>query len=314
MDVDNIKIIYMATKQRTLAAPISFEGKGLHTGLQVKMTAMPAADNYGIVFRRVDIEGSPEVPALCEYVTDTSRGTTIEKGEAKVSTIEHIVSALWTLGVDNAIIEIDAPETPIMDGSAKEYAARINEVGTVEQSAERKYYEVLEKQVYTLPEKGVAIVLYPDDEFSVSVHVDYNSKVVGNQYAVYNPQDDYAAKIAPCRTFVFLHEIELLLKLGLIKGGSVESAIVVVEKPISDSTKKRICKVFGKDDIAVERGYLNHQRLRFDDEIARHKLLDILGDLALLGRRIKGHVEALRPGHYANTQMAAQLENKINAK
>ena len=171
----------MATKQRTLAASLSFEGKGLHTGLQVKMTVLPAAENNGIVFRRVDLEGAPEVPALCEYVTDTSRGTTIEKGEAKVSTIEHIVSALWTLGVDNAIVEIDAPETPIMDGSALEYAKSISAVGTVEQNAERKYYEVLEKQVYTLPEKGVAIVLYPDDEYSVSVHVDYNSKVVGNQ-------------------------------------------------------------------------------------------------------------------------------------
>ena len=174
----------MAIKQRTLAQPISFEGKGLHTGLQVKMTVNPAEDNTGIVFRRVDLEGCPEVPALCDYVTDTSRGTTIEKGAAKVSTIEHIMSALWTLDVDNAIVDINAPETPIMDGSAREYAQRILEVGTVEQSLERKYYEVTEKQVYTLPEKGVAIVLYPDDEFSVSVHVDYNSKVVGNQYAV----------------------------------------------------------------------------------------------------------------------------------
>ena len=301
----------MATKQRTLAAPISFEGKGLHTGLQVKMTAMPAADNYGIVFRRVDIEGSPEVPALCEYVTDTSRGTTIEKGEAKVSTIEHIVSALWTLGVDNAIIEIDAPETPIMDGSAKEYAARINEVGTVEQSAERKYYEVLEKQVYTLPEKGVAIVLYPDDEFSVSVHVDYNSKVVGNQYAVYNPQDDYAAKIAPCRTFVFLHELEPLMKMNLIKGGDLDNAIVVVENPVSDEQLNHLKEIFGKDDIRITGGYLNNQQLRANNELARHKLLDILGDFALLGMRIKGRVWATRPGHFANTEFMKELSRTI---
>jgi UDP-3-O-[3-hydroxymyristoyl] N-acetylglucosamine deacetylase/3-hydroxyacyl-[acyl-carrier-protein] dehydratase len=208
----------MATKQQTLAAAISFTGKGLHTGLQVEMTVHPAEENRGIVFRRVDLEGAPEVPALCEYVTDTSRGTTIEKGEAKVSTIEHIMSALWTLGVDNAVVDINAPETPIMDGSAREYAQRIIEVGIVEQEAERKYFEVTEKQVYTLTEKGIAIVIYPDDEFSVSVHVDYNSKVVGNQYAVYSKEDNYTEKIAMCRTFVFLHELEPLMKMNLIKG------------------------------------------------------------------------------------------------
>ena len=237
----------MATKQRTLASSISFEGKGLHTGLQVTMTVNPAEDNHGITFRRVDLEGEPEVPALCEYVTDTSRGTTIEKGAAKVSTIEHILSALWTLGVDNATIDINAPETPIMDGSAKEYAARISEVGTIEQTAERRYYEVTEKQVYTLPEKGVAIVLYPDDEFSVSVHVDYNSKVVGNQYATYNSADDYASNIAMCRTFVFLHELEPLMKMNLIKGGDLDNAIVVVENPVSDEQLDHLKKIFQKD-------------------------------------------------------------------
>ncbi len=301
----------MATKQRTLAAQLSFEGKGLHTGLQVKMKVLPADDNHGITFRRVDLEGTPEVPALCEYVTDTSRGTTIEKGEAKVSTIEHIMSALWTLGVDNAIIEIDAPETPIMDGSAREYAKAIIETGTVEQSSERKYYEVLEKQVYTLPEKGVAIVLYPDDEFSVSVHVDYNSKVVGNQYAVYNPADDYAAKIAPCRTFVFLHELEPLMKMNLIKGGDLDNAIVVVENPVSDEQLDHLKKIFNKEDIHITGGYLNNQQLRANNELARHKLLDILGDFALLGMRIKGRVWATRPGHFANTEFMKELSRVI---
>ena len=301
----------MATKQRTLAAPLSFEGKGLHTGLQVKMTVLPAAENNGIVFRRVDLEGAPEVPALCEYVTDTSRGTTIEKGEAKVSTIEHIVSALWTLGVDNAIVEINAPETPIMDGSALEYAKSISEVGTVEQNAERKYYEVLEKQVYTLPEKGVAIVLYPDDEYSVSVHVDYNSKVVGNQYAVYSPADDYTEKIAPCRTFVFLHELEPLMKMNLIKGGDLDNAIVVVENPVSDEQLDHLKKIFGKEDIRITGGYLNNQQLRANNELARHKLLDVLGDFALLGMRIKGRVWATRPGHFANTEFMKELSRAI---
>lgn len=301
----------MAIKQRTLAEPISFEGKGLHTGLQVRMTINPAADNTGIIFRRVDLEGCPEVPALCDYVTDTSRGTTIEKGAAKVSTIEHIMSALWTLDVDNAIVDINAPETPIMDGSAREYAQRIMEVGTVEQSAERRYYEVTEKQVYTLPEKGVAIVLYPDDEFSVSVHVDYNSKVVGNQYAVYNPADNYAEKISMCRTFVFLHELEPLMKMNLIKGGDLDNAIVVVENPVSDEQLEHLKSIFGKEDIQITGGYLNNQQLRANNEFARHKLLDLLGDFALLGMRIKGRVWATRPGHFANTEFMKDLSRMI---
>ena len=301
----------MAIKQCTLASAISFEGKGLHTGLQVKMTVNPADDNYGIVFRRVDLEGTPEVPALCEYVTDTSRGTTIEKGAAKVSTIEHIMSALWTLGVDNAIIDINAPETPIMDGSAKEYAERILEVGVKEQSAERRYYEVTEKQVYTLPEKGVAIVLYPDDEFSVSVHVDYNSKVVGNQYATYSKVEDYPSNISMCRTFVFLHELEPLMKMNLIKGGDLDNAIVVVENPVSEDQLNHLKTIFGKDDIRITGGYLNNQQLRANNELARHKLLDLLGDFALLGMRIKGRVWATRPGHFANTEFMKELSRAI---
>ena len=301
----------MATKQQTLASAISFTGKGLHTGLQVVMTVLPAEENNGIVFRRVDLDGAPEVPALCEYVTDTSRGTTIEKGAAKVSTIEHIMSALWTLGVDNAIVEINAPETPIMDGSAREYAQRIMEVGTVEQDAERKYFEVTEKQVYTLTEKGIAIVIYPDDEFSVSVHVDYNSKVVGNQYAVYSNDDNYAEKIAMCRTFVFLHELEPLMKMNLIKGGDLDNAIVVVENPVSDEQLNHLKGIFGKDDITITGGYLNNQQLRATNELARHKLLDLLGDFALLGMRINGRVWATRPGHFANTEFMKEISRVI---
>lgn len=302
------------SKQRTIVSPITFSGKGLHTGELVTMTVLPAEENRGIVFRRTDLKGAPEVAALAHNVCDTSRGTTIKDGKAKVATIEHILSALWTMGVDNALIEIDAPETPIMDGSAKEYAAEIARVGTLEQDAERKYMEIGEEYLFEIPKKGVSVKITPAEEYSVDVTVDYASQVVGVQHHRYDSSVDYAAEIAPCRTFVFLHEIELLLKLGLIKGGSVESAMVVVEKPISESTKKSICKTFGRDDIEVERGYLTHAPLRFENEIARHKLLDILGDLALLGRRIKGHVEALRPGHYANTQMAQELEKSLNTK
>ena len=271
------------------------------------MTANPAPANSGISFRRVDIEGAPSVPALADYVIDTSRGTTIAKGEARVSTIEHIMSALWTLGVDNAIIDINAPETPIMDGSAREYAAKIREVGTVEQDAEREYYQVTEKMVYTIPEKGVALVLNPDDDYSVSVHIDFNSKVIGNQFATFEPNDDYESKIAPCRTFVFLHELEPLFKMNLIKGGDLDNAIVVVENPMSDEQIEHLKKIFNKDDIRITGGYLNNLELRATNELARHKLLDLLGDFALLGRRIKGSVWATRPGHYANTEFMKQL-------
>ena len=297
----------MQKKQQTLASAITFSGKGLHTGAIVTMTVNPAVENHGIVFRRTDIEGAPTVPALCEYVTDTSRGTTIEKGEAKVSTIEHIVSALWTMGVDNALIDITGPETPIMDGSAREYAAAIEQTGLVEQAADRKYYEVTEKQVYTIPDKGVAIIIYPDDEFTVSVHIDFNSKVVGNQYATLDMFNEYKENIAPCRTFVFLHELEPLLKMNLIKGGDLDNAIVVVENPVSDEQLEHLKKIFGKDDIRVTGGYLNNLQLRASNELARHKLLDLLGDFALLGMRIKGRVWASRPGHYANTEFMKQL-------
>ena len=297
----------MITKQQTLKAPLSFSGRGLHTGLNVNMRVLPADADTGLIFRRVDLEGAPEVPALGDFVTDTSRGTTIERGAAKVSTIEHIVSALWTMGVDNAIIEVDAPETPIMDGSAREYAAGISAVGLEEQAAERKYYEVTDKIVYTIPEKGVVILIYPDDNFNVSVHVDYNSKVIGNQYATLMPEDSYQDNIASCRTFVFLHEVEPLLKANLIKGGDLDNAIVVVENPVSDEELARLAKVFNKTDIQITGGYLNHLELRYTNELARHKLLDILGDFALLGVRIKGRIMATRPGHFANTETVKQM-------
>ncbi|MFI3281878.1 MAG: bifunctional UDP-3-O-[3-hydroxymyristoyl] N-acetylglucosamine deacetylase/3-hydroxyacyl-ACP dehydratase [Rikenellaceae bacterium] len=301
----------MGSKQQTLNGSISFSGKGLHTGAVVEMSIHPAAADCGIIFRRVDIEGSPEIPALCDFVVDTSRGTTIEKGGHRVSTIEHILSALWTLGVDNAIIDINGPETPIMDGSAREYAKAITEVGLAEQAADRNFYQVTEKMVYTVPEKGVAIILYPDDEFSVSVHVDYNSKVIGNQYATFVPGDDYSAKIAPCRTFVFLHDLEPLFKMNLIKGGDLDNAIVVVENPVADEQLDHLKKLFNRQDIKITGGYVNNLELRFNNELARHKLLDLLGDFALLGRRIKGRVWATRPGHYANTEFMMQTKRTI---
>lgn len=303
----------MPMKQQTIKNPVTFSGKGLHTGVRVTMTVNPAPADTGIVFRRTDIEGCPVIPALCDYVTDTSRGTTIEKDGHRISTIEHIISALWTLGVDNARIDIDAPETPIMDGSSREYAEAITGVGLEELPAERKYYHVTEKMVYTIPEKGVAIILYPDDEFSVSLHVDYNSKVIGNQYATFNPGDDYTSKIAPCRTFVFLHELEPLMKMNLIKGGDLDNAIVIVEHPIPAEEVGKLSKLFGNSDMPVDKcGYLNTE-LRHENEIARHKMLDLLGDMALIGVRIKGRVIALRPGHHGNTEFAKAVRKQMKA-
>ncbi len=301
----------MSTKQQTLKAPITFTGKGLHTGVEVTMTVNPADAGTGIVFRRVDIEGAPTIPALCDYVVDTSRGTTIEMNGHRVATVEHIMSALWTLGVDNAIVDINAGETPIMDGSAREYAAEIERVGVEEQQAERNYYQVTEKMVYNIPEKGVAIILYPDEEFSVSVHVDYNSRVIGNQYATFIPGDDYTGKISPCRTFVFLHELEPLMKMNLIKGGDLDNAIVVVENAIPEEQLNHLRRLFNKPDIEIKAGYLSSNELRYNNELARHKLLDLLGDFALLGRRIKGRVWATRPGHFANTEFMKQLKSAI---
>ena len=236
----------MADNQKTLKAPVAFSGKGLHTGMESNMTVHPAPAGSGIVFRRTDLEGRPEIPALADYVTDTSRGTTIEKGGAKVCTIEHIMSALWTLGIDNAVVEIDAPETPIMDGSAKDFAAALSETGLEEQEAERQYYEVRETIEFDYPEKNASIVIYPDSKFSVSVHVDYHSRVVGNQYATFSEEEDYAKEIAPCRTFAFLHELEPLLAANLIKGGDLDNAIVVAEKEVSDAELERLARVFDK--------------------------------------------------------------------
>lgn len=301
----------MSQKQRTLKAPITFKGKGLHTGLNVTMTVNPADPNEGINFKRIDMEENPVVPALGDYVVDTSRGTTIEKNGAKISTIEHVMAALWMSGIDNAMIEIDAPETPIMDGSSREYVKVIGETGVVEQEADREYFEIKEKISYSLPEKNVNIDIYPDDEFSVMLHIDYGSKVLGNQYATYMPGDDFAAEIAPCRTFVFLHELEPLFNLNLIKGGDLDNAIVIVENQVTESEIERLAGIFNKKDIKVSKGYLNNLELRYVNEPARHKLLDLLGDFALLGKRIKGKVMASRPGHFANTEMVKVLKKEM---
>jgi UDP-3-O-[3-hydroxymyristoyl] N-acetylglucosamine deacetylase/3-hydroxyacyl-[acyl-carrier-protein] dehydratase len=276
------------------------------------MALLPAEANHGIRFKRTDIDGQPVIEALADFVTDTSRGTTIERNGIKVSTIEHVMAALWGSGVDNALVEIDAPETPIMDGSAKEYAARIAEAGLVEQDADRVCYEVTEKTSFSIPEKGVEIVIYPDDGFSITLNIDYNSRVLGNQYARLDRAEDFAENIAPCRTFVFLNELEPLLNHNLIKGGDLDNAIIIAENEIAPEEVERLAKLFNKQDIRVtSKGVLNNISLRFPNEPARHKLLDLIGDLALVGMRIKGKVVAYRPGHLANTELARILRKNI---
>ncbi len=301
----------MTVKQRTLRGPISFSGHGLHTGVAAKMTVRPAEDDFGIKFCRVDLEDRPVIPALADFVVDTSRSTTIGVGEVRVSTVEHIMAALWTMGVDNALIEIDAEEVPIMDGSAREYVEAINNIGLQEQQCEVRYYAVTERISYTIPDKGVEIEIWPDDKFSVCLHVDFGSRVLGNQWATYNEATDFASEIAPCRTFVFLHELELLLAGNLIKGGDLDNALVIVEHPVTDGELERLRKVFGKASIEVKAGYLSNNEPQFTNEPARHKLLDVLGDFALLGVRLKGRIMATRPGHFANTEMAKAMRKAM---
>ncbi len=304
----------MSDKQRTLKQAVTFKGKGLHTGLTVTMTVNPADVNTGIKFRRVDLEGSPMVSALADFVVSTARGTTLQQGEVKVSTVEHLMFALYASEVDNAIVDVDAPEVPIMDGSAKDYVEKMAEVGTVEQDAERKYYQIPEKMRFEIEGSNTEITGYPDDEFSIDLNVDFNSKVIGKQYAMLGKGIDPIKDLAPCRTFVFLHEVQPLMDAGLIKGGDMDNAIVIVEKPIPEEQTARLAKLFNREDIKVtSNGYLNNIELRHGNEIARHKLIDLIGDLFLCGMRLKGKIFAKCPGHYANTEFAKMLRKRIKA-
>jgi UDP-3-O-[3-hydroxymyristoyl] N-acetylglucosamine deacetylase / 3-hydroxyacyl-[acyl-carrier-protein] dehydratase len=295
----------MQQNQTTLKHEIRFNGKGLHTGVDVELIICPADENTGYVFKRTDLEGEPTIDAIADNVVDTSRGTTIEHNGVRVSTIEHVMASLSGLGVDNAIIKVNGPEMPIMDGSARYFVEEIQKVGVVTQNAERGYYVIKEKLVYSDPKNGIEIAAFPDESFSIDVLIDYNSRVLGNQYAQLTDLNDFASQIAPCRTFVFFHELEFLLKNNLIKGGDLQNAIVIMEKEVPQEELDRIADLFNKPRIHVKpEGILNNVDLHFQNEPARHKLLDMVGDLALVGRRIKGKIVAKRPGHLANTELA----------
>jgi UDP-3-O-[3-hydroxymyristoyl] N-acetylglucosamine deacetylase/3-hydroxyacyl-[acyl-carrier-protein] dehydratase len=294
--------------QQTLTRNYSFEGKGLHTGKTAKMVVMPAPVDTGIVFRRVDLDGCPEVEALAENVSNTARSTTIAKGQASVSTIEHILSALTGMGVDNACIEIDNVEVPILDGSAKPYIDAIWADGFEQQDAPRRYIEIKEAVEVRNDEKGSLVRIEPADEFSYDIMVDFNSRVLGVQHAVWNPSVVYAEEIGVCRTFVFFHEIEFLFNNGLVKGGDVDNAIVIVEHPVTPEQVENMSRLFNLPALEVrDDGYLSNLVLRFPNECARHKLLDLIGDLRLAGGFLKAKVTAEKSGHGINTAAARQI-------
>ena len=294
------------SKQFTINESFSLSGKGLHTGLNIEAKFLPAAENTGIVFKRIDLEGAPEIPALATYVSATERGTVLKKDNASVSTIEHIMSAFMAHGIDNCIIEINAPEVPILDGSAKFVVEALNKVGKKELNAERKFFEVKEEMTFT---NGTSTIkLLPADEFCAEVTIDFNSPVLKKQSASICDYTNYDNEIASARTFVFVREILLLLQHNLIKGGDLDNAIVIYDQPLNKEAITDICNKLNVPVIEVEDlGYLNHRPLEWENEPARHKLLDLIGDLSLIGLPIKGKILAEKPGHGYNTFVAQEI-------
>lgn len=302
----------MSDKQTTLSKPIKLSGQGLHTGYEVEIIFNPAPPNHGYKFKRIDHKDSPIVKADVSNVVDTSRGTTLEENGIRVHTIEHVMAALKGLMIDNVLIELNGPETPIMDGSSRKYVEALKEAGQEEQDEDRNYYEIKEKIEYTDEENGIEIGVYPDEEFSINVLIDYNSKVLGHQYATFDEKMDFQQEVAGSRTFVFFHELEFLLKNNLIKGGDLENAIVIMENPVPQDELDRIADLFNKPHVKVKpEGVLNNIDLYYNNEPARHKLLDMMGDLALIGQPIKGKIIAKKPGHHANTELAKTIQKEI---
>ena len=300
----------MSDKQKTLKQDISISGIGLHTGCSVNMTIKPAPENHWFVFKRVDLPEQPTIEANVDYVTTTQRGTTLVQNGAEINTTEHVLAALVGMGIDNALIEIDGPEIPILDGSSRQYVNAIDAVGIEEQEAEKNYLVIKENLTFEDAEKHVEMLIVPQDEFRLTVMVDYKSPLLGTQHASIYHMGEFKDEIASCRTFVFLREVEALFKAGLIKGGDVDNAIVMVDEEVSPERLQELQTLFNKPEIKVEGlGYLNNLELRFRNEPARHKLLDIIGDLALVGQPIKGHVLAGRPGHAANVAFAKVIKN-----
>ncbi|MGV3632636.1 MAG: bifunctional UDP-3-O-[3-hydroxymyristoyl] N-acetylglucosamine deacetylase/3-hydroxyacyl-ACP dehydratase [Bacteroidota bacterium] len=305
----------MAEKQRTLKASVKLSGVGLHTGEKVNLELCPAPDNHGYKFQRIDLEGQPLVKADADLVVATDRGTTLEQNGARVYTTEHVLAALYGMQVDNALIKIDGPEIPIMDGSSWPFVEAIEAVGYEEQESERDYFELSENIPWEDLDKGIEFLAIPDNHFRITVMVDYKSPVLGTQHASMYNVSEFKEEIAKCRTFVFLRELEFLAKNNLIKGGDLDNAIVLVDRDdVSREELDRLAKLLGKEELKIQVegiGVLNSSKLKFENEPARHKLLDIVGDLALVGRPIKAHILGARPGHSGNVRFAKVLKEQI---
>ncbi len=299
-------------KQHTLKSEAKISGTGLHTGVMVDMVLKPANPGFGFQFRRMDLPEQPTIKADCDLVTDTSRGTTIGINGAKVSTVEHILAALVGMGIDNCLIELNGPEVPIMDGSSEPFVELIENSGVVEQEASKTWYIIEENIQFFDEKKKVEMTAIPAGDFQVTTLIDFNSPVLGTQHAGLKTIDEFKEEIAPCRTFCFLHELEMLLDNNLIKGGDVNNAIVVVDRPMENDDMNKLKKIFRKEKIEVKsEGYLNNLELRFPNEPARHKLLDVVGDLALVGYPFKAKIIANRPGHSSNVAFAKKIKQYI---
>lgn len=299
-------------KQLTLNGEFSVKGKGLHTGLEIEATFCPAPENHGYKIQRTDLEGEPVIDALAENVTSTERGTVLERGEVKVSTVEHAMAALYAAGVDNCLIKVNGPEIPILDGSARQFSEGIEKVGLQKQTVDKNYYVVKRKIEVRDPNTGAHLTVLPDSSLSVDVMISYDSPVLTNQFARLEDMADFKQEISGSRTFVFVREIEPLLNANLIKGGDLDNAIVIYDKVMEQATLDHISDLMGVEHKKVtELGYINNRPLEFENEPARHKLLDVLGDIALIGRPMKGRIIACRPGHKINTTFAKQIRKEI---
>ncbi len=304
----------MADKQKTLLKEAVFSGVGLHTGKIVTAKILPAEANAGIKFKRIDLEGEPVIPALAEKVVDTSRGTVIGVNDTVVSTIEHLMAALSYLKIDNALIEVNGSEVPILKGNSRPFVDGINEAGIQELEEDRVYFEFKEKTVYKDEDRGVEIIAYPSDTFSLDVRINYDSPILKNQYASLANLDDFYSEISNCRTFCFFREIEALAAIGLIKGGDLDNAIVIVDHDVKQEEINKVSALFNKEALKIEKqGILNNVDLFFENEPARHKLLDLIGDLMLAGMPIKGHIIATIPGHKANTEFTKIIRTQIKS-
>lgn len=303
----------MTEKQHTINKAVTISGQGLHTGARVNMTFHPAPENHGFVFKRTDLPSQPLVHAQVENVVDTTRGTTIAENDAMVHTVEHTLAALAGLKIDNVLIEIDGPEPPVMDGSSKDFSTILKESGLQQQDAPREYYEITEELLYEEPERNVTLRVIPDNTFRADVKIDFGSQILSPQEARMENIDEFPTQFADCRTFAFLRELEYLHKNGLIKGGNLNSAVVFVDHEVNESEMEYLKDMFQMPNIEIKQGVMNNG-LRYENEPARHKLLDLVGDLALIGKPIKGKVFAERPGHKANVELAKKIKSKIKEK